>query len=353
MITARAIEAMERFDGGLTADIQPTCRQEVQATLKEYYGIEGELQSYGAERDEIFGVTAPRGERCVLKIHSPAELPELADLRLRAMQHIAAHDPSIPVPHIIPSGSGDGIRVAFADGTKRIVHLMTHVAGIAQSKVKPSRPQARNVGQMLARVTRVLTDFHHSSARRDLVWDIANAADLIPVVPDPAVGRWQFVHDVLAHFAEAVRPRLQGLRAQVVHNDFNAHNLFVDHDDHAAVVGVIDFGDICHTQIVNDLAIAACYQLRFDENDVLAGMDDVVAGYCAVSPLEDGELDVLFDLILVRLAIAVTITEWRARVMPARALAILKNTPYAWKALERLRKISSSDAAKALRAACL
>ena len=353
MTGSRAVEVMEHFDGGLAADVQPTRPEEVASLLKTHYGLEGALQLFGAERDEIFGVTTEAGKRYVLKIHSPAELPELADLRLKAMRHIVSKDPALPIPKIIPARDGDEICVGFGDGTARIVHLMTYLDGAPQAEVAASRFQARHVGETLARITIALAGFHHPAQNRYLVWDLANANDLIPVVPNPALGRWAFVHEILKRFAYDICPRLSSVRTQVVHNDFNPHNLFVDPHDPARIVGVIDFGDICQTQIVNDLAIAACYQLRLRDDDILAGVGDVVAGYCALHPLEGDEFSVLFGLILVRLAIAVTITEWRAHTLPRRATSILKNTTYAWKALERLQSISPAKATERLRAACL
>ena len=54
------------------------------------------------------------------------------------------------------------------------------------------------------------------------------------------------------------------MRAQVVHNDLAPTNVLVD--DTLAVTGITDFGDMTHTALVCDLAVAAA--------DVLSGRDD-------------------------------------------------------------------------------
>jgi 4-aminobutyrate aminotransferase-like enzyme len=95
-----------------------------------------------------------------------------------------------------------------------------------------------------------------------------------------------------------------------VHNDLAPTNVLVD--DAFTVTGITDFGDMTHTALVCDLAVAAA--------DVLSGREDglelaaeVVAGYDAVTPLEPGELALVPDLMAGRYAASVLITAWRTR----------------------------------------
>ena len=62
------------------------------------------------------------------------------------------------------------------------------------------------------------------------------------------------VATALDRFDAQVAPVLGGLRAQVVHNDLGRANVLVD--DRGAVSGIIDFGDMTHTALVCDLAVA-------------------------------------------------------------------------------------------------
>lgn len=331
-------EVMARFDGGMAGSVCPTPRAEVDAILARHYGLAGALQPFAAERDEIFGVRTAEGQRFVLKIHNPLEKSALADLRLQAMKHVERVDPTLPVPRIITSGDGDAPVVHISDGSERIVHLMTFLDGMPQHTLPRSPRQAFNIGAKLARMAVALSDFAHVADERYLAWDLANAADLLALLPHDASGRWNFVARTLHRFEDETRHRLAMLPRQVVHNDFNAHNLLMGANEPERVIGVLDFGDVARTQRVSDLAIAACYQLRFDESG-LAGATDVVAGYLSENALRDEETDILFDLMAVRLSIAVAITKWRAALNPDRAEAILKNTGYAWRGLDRLAGI--------------
>ena len=56
------------------------------------------------------------------------------------------------------------------------------------------------------------------------------------------------------------------------------HNVVVDPETHAGVAGIIDFGDLTSTARVNDLAIAAAYQVA-DSDDPLAPACEMIAAY--------------------------------------------------------------------------
>jgi Ser/Thr protein kinase RdoA (MazF antagonist) len=106
------------------------------------------------------------------------------------------------------------------------------------------------------------------------------------------------------------------------------------------VAGIIDFGDVIVTALVNDIAIAAAYLLGDgDGGDLLAPALDLVAGYHAVTPLTADELGLLPDLILGRVVARIIISEWRAERFPGNRGYVLRNTPRAWEQLDRLLSI--------------
>jgi Ser/Thr protein kinase RdoA (MazF antagonist) len=233
--------------------------------------------------------------------------------------------------------------------------LSSFLEGQLLSKSPRSDRQRRALGAAVASFDTALQGYAHPGADHELLWDIQRATFLNEILPAAArscpepLRPWSLVHDALCRFEAEVRPRLAGLRSQVIHGDFNPHNVMVRVDDPGVVSGIMDFGDMVRAPMVNDLAIAACYHLDGETIDSVA---DIVAGFHGVLPLLPDEVDLLIDLMATRLCAAVTITQWRARANPDNSRYILKNTSIAWQGLKRLALMDRAQASKTLRKAC-
>ena len=62
--------------------------------------------------------------------------------------------------------------------------------------------------------------------------------------------------------------------------------------------------------LIMEVAVAAAY-LRVDDGDSLALIVPFIAGYNSITALEEAELDLLFDLVRIRLVATITILRWR------------------------------------------
>jgi Ser/Thr protein kinase RdoA (MazF antagonist) len=82
-----------------------------------------------------------------------------------------------------------------------------------------------------------------------------------------------------------------------------------------SIAGVIDFGDMIRAPLIIEVAIAASY-LRSDADDALAELVAFVAAYNDVTPLEDRECSLLYDLVRMRLATTIAIRYWRMSARP-------------------------------------
>lgn len=335
------------------------------ALLASHWRMSGELQALSGERDRNFLLTvadsmpadcrsAPAtAQRYVLKISHPAEAPVVADFQTQALLHIAQSDATLPVQRIVPTASGDSSLLAQApDGSTRVVRLFTYLEGEPLPKARRSAAQATALATMLARLDLALRDFRHPAGALELPWDIQRAdgvADLLDSIADPV--RRALAQRALDRFVTHVKPHLQALRAQPIHNDFNIFNLLVDPTDHDRIAGILDFGDMVHAPLVDDLAVAAAYQVDA-QGDTLGALARFVAAYHAVLPLQPLELAVLFDLIQARLLMVVAISGWRAAREPANADYLLRNNAISWARLAACDAIDRNRAIAALRAAC-
>jgi hydroxylysine kinase len=102
---------------------------------------------------------------------------------------------------------------------------------------------------------------------------------------------------------------------------------------------------------VVDVAVGAAYQLRYTPAP-LEGVCQLLAAYHREMPLEEQEVDLLFDLIATRLASALTITAWHSTHHPENREYIMRNAGSHGAMLSRFEKMPRKDVQRRLRAAC-
>ena len=317
--------------------------------VRDRYGLDVQARQLDSERDQNFRLTGGDGAEFVLKIGNAAEDEAVADLQSSALAHLEMVAPSLPVPRIVPTATGATMFSLEHGGTRNICRLVTLLPGDPAGTRLQSRRQLGQLGGLLARLGKGLRGFFHPAARRELAWDLQQANILrrwTGTVTDPAVRA--VVGAVLDEFDIHVRPVLDGLRAQVIHNDANPDNLLLG--DGGALTGIIDFGDIVHAPLICDLAVACAYQL--DDDDPYAGVLPIVAAYNDVTPLEAAEIGLLPRLIAVRLAATITISSWRASEHPDNRDYILGSQAQAIAMLQQLRTIPDERIVLRLRELC-
>src|SRR5256886_2451292 len=145
-------------------------------------------------------------------------------------------------------------------------------------------------------------------------------------------------------------PRWPGLRAQVVHGDFNLDNVLFD--DRDGVAGIVDFGDVSHTALAADFAIGLASLLRGRPEEELFRVARIaIDGYSSRIPLEPGELAVRGALVAARLATIVAISAWRVARYPENAEYIQAWDADSWALLETFDRIGADEVAQELGAA--
>jgi Ser/Thr protein kinase RdoA (MazF antagonist) len=339
----------------MTTAVEETPLAEVEELVLGAYGISARCARISCERDELFHVFSSDGSQYILRMSNPADDHSTIDMQIQALAWLAERAPDIPVPVLIASIKDE---MSFAskvgDNPTRIIWMTSFLEGLALPKSASSCAQLRNIGISLAELGIALRAFNHRGAHRVLAWDIQQAAACREMLPSPqhadADKPWNLVRAGFDYFDEVVHQQLLNLRSQVVHADFNPHNILIDVVRPDNVSGILDFGDMVSTQLINDIAIAASYHT--DGDHPLSKVAHMLGAYHGVLPLLAEEVDLLYDLIITRLCTAIAITEFRAGLYPANRNYILKNTGVAWSGLQRLAEVSRSDAQSILRKAC-
>ncbi|MBO1074374.1 phosphotransferase [Roseomonas marmotae] len=333
----------------LDAPPPPASTEDALELARTYFDLEAVARPLAGERDRNFHLTARDGAEYVLKVVHPAEDPSVTDFQNQALLRLACSDPGLPVPRVHPPLA---VRWEVPGQPVRLVRVYSWLAGRPLHLAASGVEQRRALGAMLGRLDLALRGFGHPAQHHVLLWDIQHAArvrGLLSHIEDPA--RRAIPGSLLDVFERQALPVMRGLRRQVIHNDFNPHNVLADAVDDSHIAGVIDFGDMVHAPLVQDLATACAYHIQPDGHP-LRGPAEIAAGFHAVCPLQPEELDILFDLIAVRGVISVAISGWRAQRQPENAPYILRNYPRAWAGLERLAAIPREEARAIFHAAC-
>ena len=160
------------------------------------------------------------------------------------------------------------------DGTTYFVRLLTYLPGKPLALVKPHNANLMvSLGRFFGNLSHMLQDFDHPAAYRDFHWDLKNAGRILTqymgLIKD--ADHQQLVQQFLDRYQAETEPQLPDLRTSVVHSDGNDYNVLVAPDDpwHHKVIGVIDFGDMVHTQTINEVAIVCAYAM-LDKIDPLS-----------------------------------------------------------------------------------
>lgn len=287
----------------------------VERIAQDSYGIRAKATRLGGEKDENFQLDAG-ASRYAMKVAPASEPRQFSNLITATLTHLAHTGPDLPVERIILAKGGDAEVIAHDDhGEERLVRVTSFLEGQPLAIARSTPKLRREFGEMLARIGIALRDFDHPSLDRELVWDMQHAHRTRPMleeIGDPS--EFEPAARCLEMFELQIKPRMADLPAQAAHNDFNPNNVLVSPLEEK-IAGVLDFGDVTRTQRVNDLAIAASEQLT-DCDDPLQCLLDVVAGYCQACQLQREELELIYDLVRVRLAVIAVAAEWRARAYP-------------------------------------
>ena len=326
---------------------------EAVACLAGLFGREGTASDLYSDRDQNFRITLSGGEKAILKVYNSGEAEHSVDFQTKALLHLERNCRGVELPRIIPTTDGAAYgRLTSRDGEDHLVRLISFVEGKLTDDFEHTPALYRSLGAAVANLDLGLRGFFHPAAGEPLVWEMDAAMRLrekTGFIKD-ATARGQ-AEEIFERYVAEVRPRLQGLRSQIIHNDVTPVNSTVRPEAPERVSGIFDFGDMVFGALATEVATTAADSCLAG-GDFLANIADFVSGYDEVLPLEETEIDILFDLIRTRVANEFVIYSWRAAESKDRDNYLLAYEEPTRKALDGLMKIDRHDATKALRDVC-
>ncbi len=317
-----------------------------------YYGLSGVVTPLYSERDQNMRLREASGATWVLKIANAFEDPAQIDAQIGALRHVEAVDPDLPVPHIRPTLEGtSSVIVTAADGREHRFYVVSYLEGDIAGAREISASDYRRIGASIARLGKALRGFVHPALiGRPIVWDVREAPSCLAQVshlPESAPKAEVKAH--LEHFVSDVMPRLAPLRSQTIHGDVHGHNLILGPEN--AIAGLIDFGDMLHAPLVFDPGCALGDFITGPEGaeEIMAAL---ISGYNEVTPLEEAEVDLLYDLMLARQAITMVINAYRLVTEPDQLNYMTENGFGAPEAFRKLHAMGRAKAMAIFRRAC-
>ena len=281
--------------------------------LNSSYGIRGLLSTLPSERDQNFLVSTTAGKKLVMKIVNAAEDRDLTDAQNKALIHASSR--LAFTPQLVATIDGASMSEVQAETGTHHVRVVTYLEGVPLAQVKlKTTPLLNDIGKKLGAFDKVFEEFNHNAFHRDFHWDIANGvrvvSDYLSLVQDRELRQSisSFVDEFQVNFCLVS----QELRKSIIHADANDHNVIIRDE---RVVGLIDFGDMIFSYTVADPAIAIAY-LILDHSDPLSVAVDVLTGYFTENSLNKAEVELVWDLALLRLCMSVCLAERQERAKP-------------------------------------
>lgn len=305
-----------------------------------HWGVAGQPRRLAGERSHNTRLDGPDGRAWTLQVQAPSADPVAVDLQTRAMRHLEARVPDVPVPRIVPTATGHLHAEILLHGRPHLARLVTFLPGVTFEGAGALPVAAyRRIGRLIGRIAVGLSDFEHPGAAHLMPWDIANGlivdvrlrSDLSTAAAAALAAIDDRLHD--AHLTMATLPR------RTIHNDGHAGNLLRPDARSDRVTGVIDFGDLVRTVTAADVAIIA-ESFAPEHPDPAGVVAAAAAGYHAELPLLDRELDAVPELVLARAALSVLLAEHHIRHVPHLASRAAANLP---DVIERLVRWSRLD----------
>ncbi len=251
-------------------------------------------------------------------------------------------------PKPVRFADGSYVKILIISGEKRICRMLSFIEGVFFGDTKPTEKLFSSFGIFLAEMDTELQKLNNYTIRaRKWEWDI-QYLDLnrkyindIPDTEDRKVINYFF-----QQYEENVRPMLPELRNRIIHNDANEWNILVKN---GKVSGIIDFGDIAYSPLINELAVAITYAC-YDKANPLDWASVILKSYHSKIPLKENEIRVLYYLVAARLSISICNSFHSKKVNPGNSYASVSEK-YALQMLHRWLTISPVKAENIFREA--
>ena len=240
-------------------------------------------------------------------------------------------------PNPIKNKNGEYFEIYNSGKNTYVVRLLSFLNGTFLGDINQTKKILESLGSFTAEMNKAILDYEDLYiSSRVWQWDIQHIHLNKKFIKDIESFRdRKLVNYFLQQFDEVVIPILPNLRKSIIHNDLNEWNILCNDK---GVTGVIDFGDIAHTQLVNEVAIAMTYG-AYDKHDPITNSSYILSSYHKKLPLNNDEISILYYLITAKLCMSVCNSAYSRKINPDNKYAFISEKN-AWKTLKKFIKYS-------------
>jgi len=317
--------------------------------VANYYGIEVKASVLNGYDELNFLLVEKSGKKNILKVSNSSHDYFFLEAQVKILQHLAKTDIAAQFQTYTLNKKGETLTEIIVDEQTYCIRILSFLEGSFWVET-PTKNNAlfENLGTFLGKMDKSLQSFKHPGMHRHYTWDISTARDAnykMSYIKDAAKKR--IADYFMLQFETEVLPTLSSYRQAYTHNDANDYNVLVEGD---AIAGLIDFGDMVYTALINNVAVASTYAM-LHQSDPLAAAILVVKGYHSAYALEEKELSILYYLIAARLCISVTQSAYNGSLETNNEHHFITEQP-AWDLLSYLITLNPIKAENAFRLAC-
>lgn len=293
----------------------------VKNVLEQYYNLQTITHSSLEGYDSINYKVESKQGTFVLKQQSYSDetfaILQAENAVLARLSSLKDYDFPIPTPSF-----NNELIVVDND---QIYRLLSFIEGDFLGDVPHKTELMHSIGTFLGQLDKELEGYHHSAiVGKETQWDLKSFKSnhqYLKYISNPK--ERNIVAYFFMQFDEHVYPIQHQLRKSVIYNDANHWNVLTQN---GKLSGVIDFGDMCYSWLINEVAIALTY-VMMDKADPLAIAAPLIKGYQSVYPLNEQELDILYYLIAARLCTSVCNSAFAKTLKPDSEYITISEKP--------------------------
>ena len=296
--------------------------------LEQHYSLHNSAITSLEGYDSInFKVKSEKGTFVLKQNKYTAETFALLEAENAVLERLASlknYDFPVPIASVE--------QISMVIENDQIYRLLSFVEGHFLGDVPHTTELMYSIGSFLGAVDKKLDDLYYSAiAGKENQWDLkffkSNQQHLKHITD--AKDR-NLVDYFFMQFDEHIYPIQHQLRQSVIYNDANHWNVLTKK---GKLSGVIDFGDMCHSWLINEVAIALTY-VMMEKKDPLEIAKPLIQGYQNIYPLIEEELDILYYLVAARLCTSVCNSAYAKTLKPDSEYITISEKP-AWDLLRQ------------------